>query len=133
MAMTKAERERFAALENDLAESRAFRRTEEVKPDLPVPDNGSGGKTYGFRAHAYGAIEYKADAHASTSIGNHSYYEGKRCGGSQRGVPLCSTRERALRVVRNQLENNFAQALARLDAEIEAERANPTPHPEQAK
>lgn len=133
MAMTKAERERFAALEKDLAESRAFRRTEQVQPDLPVPGNGSGGKTYGFLPHAYGTIEFRAEPHSSSSISNHRYYEGKRCGGSQRGVALCSTRERALRVVRNQLENSFAQALARLDAEIEAERANPTSHPEHTK
>lgn len=130
MAMNKAEREHVAALVKALAEVSAFRRTEPVYPDLPAPANGAGTTNLGFLPHVYGPIEFRAEPCASTSIGHYRYHEGKRSGGVQRGVSLCSSRLLALQVARNQLERNFAQALARLDAEIEAERANPTPHPE---
>jgi|GEM_PF-3154884 len=133
MTMNKAERMHVAALEKDLAEARAFRRTDTVKPDLPVPANGSGRNTYGFKTHVSGSIDFRAEPHSSSSVSHHRYHEGKLSGGSQRGVALCSSRLLALQVARNQMENNFAQALARLDSEIEAERANPTAHPEYAK
>lgn len=132
MAMTKAEREKFAALEKDLAEARSFRRTERVTPDVAPPISGGGAAmTYGFLPHTYD-LKASADPAASSSVAHYRYYDGKRSGGSQRGIRLCSTRLLALQVARNQMEQNIAEALARLDAEIEAERANPTPHPEAA-
>lgn len=131
--MTKKEREHVAALEKALAEARAFRRTDDVQPDVPPPGESSMGRmTFGFKPHTYD-LKASAEPAASTFIGHYHYYDGKRSGGSQRGIRLCSTRLLALQVARNEMERNVAKALARLDAEIEAERANPTPHPEHAK
>ncbi len=134
MSMNKAERAQMAALEKSLAEARAFRRTDLVTPDTPPPEAGGYERyTFGFRAHAYGTIEFRADPCASTSVGHYRYYDGgKRSGGSQGSVALCSTRLLALQVARNKLEKAFAETLAELDAAIEAERANPTLHPEAA-
>lgn len=133
MAMNKAEREHVAALVKALAEVSAFRRTEPVYPDVPPPVSGGGAAmTYGFLPHTYD-LKASADPAASSSVGHYRYYDGKRSGGSQRGIRLCSTRLLALQVARCEMEAYVARALARLDAEIEAERANPTPHPEQAK
>ena len=128
--MTKAERAHVAALEKDLAEARAFRRTEPVKPDVPPPGESSMGRmTFGFLHNTYD-LKSSADPAASTSIGHYKYYDGKRMGGSQRGISLCSTRLLALQVARCEMERSVARALAKLDAEIEHERANPTPRPE---
>lgn len=131
MAMNKAEKAHVAALEKQLAEAVAFRRTELVRPDVPPPRPGTSmaGMTFGFRPHTYG-LEASAKPAASSCVGHYSYSDGKRMGGSQRSIPLCSTRLLALKVARCEMERNMAVALARLDAEIEAERTNPTPHPE---
>lgn len=131
MAMNKKEAAHVADLERQLAEAMAFRRTDAVKPDVPPPGPSSMGRmTFGFRHHIYD-LKASAEPAASSTIGHYSYYEGgKRSGGSQRAIWLCSTRLLALQVARNKMENEVARALAKLDAEIEIERANPTPHPE---
>lgn len=135
MAMNKAEKAHVAALEKQLAEARAFRRTDVVDADL-LPPEGYGPErfTFGFRSFVYGIIEYRAEPMASSSIYNYRYRSSgvRESGGSHGSMRLCSTRLLALQRARNQLEQNVAEALARLDAEIEAERDNPTPHPEAA-
>lgn len=134
MAMNKAEKAHVAALEKQLAEARAFRRTDSVETDL-LPPNGYGPErfTFGFRPFVYGTIEFRAEPIATSSIYHYRYQSGGRMsGGSQGAMRLFSTRLLALQGARNQLEQNVAEALARLDAEIEAERTNPTPHPEAA-
>lgn len=133
MSMTKAERERFALLEKDLAEALAFRRTEEVAPDVYPPNTSSKDRmTYGFQPHQYN-LDASAEPCASTSVSHYRYYNGKITGGSQRGVRLYSTRLLALQAARYKMECAVAKALAKLDAAIEAERATPTPHPEHEK
>lgn len=134
MAMNKAEKAHVAALEKQLAEARAFRRTETVEEDL-LPPNGYGPErfTFGFRPFVYVTIEFRAEPIATSSIYHYRYHSGSRMsGGSQGSMRLCSTRLMALQRARNQLEQNVVEALARLDSEIEAERTNPTPHPEAA-
>jgi len=135
MAMNKAEKAHVAALEKQLAEARAFRRTDAVETDLFPPNGYSPEKlTFGFRPFVCGTIEFRAEPMASSSIYNYRYRSSgvRESGGSHGSIRLCSTRLLALQRARNQLEQNVAEALARLDADIEAELANPTPHPEAA-
>lgn len=134
MAMTKKEAAYVADLERRRAEAMALRFTEPKTPDVPPPQGGPGMRyTFGFRAHSYD-LTFSAGPAVSSCIGHHSYYQDAkgfhRSGGSQKSIRLCSTRLLALQVARNMMENEAARALAKLDAEIEHERANPTPHPE---
>lgn len=135
MAMNKAERERMSALEKQLIIERhnnriakALRYTDPVTPDLPPPEGGSMGMTHGFDIYGYG-IENKIEPVSSSSTSHYRYHEGSRMGGSQKSRHLFSTRLLALRAARNQVEEAAARRLAEIDAEIEREIAEPTPHP----
>lgn len=129
MTMTKAERAHVAVLEKNLAEALAFRRTDLVKPDVSPPEPGSGNTSYGFRPHVY-ETEFRAEPFNSTSIYHGRSDNGRQSSRSHGSIMLCSSRLLALQMARNQMERNFATVLAKIDAEMESERANPTPHPE---
>lgn len=118
--MNKKEQAYVAELEQRLRIQGALRWTEKVHHDLPVP--GYGEKTSGFYANTYNGEVRPAwsemNAHAT---GYKSREEMGRSSASQRGIPLYSTRLRALRGLRNALELEAAQRLAAVDVLIEKE------------
>lgn len=115
MAMTKAEKAKLAALDAELALVRALRWTAPVQPDLPVPEFGQ--TTSGWQINTYSGRVYEAWSESA------AHGEGKARGsyGSQKGIPLYSTRLLALQAMRAAVELECAQKLAAIDAQIAKE------------
>ena len=134
--MTKKEQAALAALQEELALERAMRWTGPVEADLkPNRDTMDWNLILkGWDSHTYG-LNYRVEK-AVTGINWHHVYEKSwttkrdHMSGSQNSRALHSTRLRALQSARHQLWLNAQKALARVDAEIAAEQANPTPGPE---
>ena len=118
MAMTKAEKAEMERLRTRLA----LRFTEPVAPDVPIPDYPE--KTRGWRAHTW-RDGYRVEECESTSNTHRTLsqvapgYEAW----AQRGIPLHSTKLRALRAARSEMEQTFARALREIDVKIEEEEA----------
>ncbi len=128
--MNKKEQAAFDELKKQLdmarREARAWRLTEEVKPDVPPPTK-SGEYTFGWHS-----LEYLMDScgrveEAASSMGSH--YSGSRINqirsgkgyvsGIQNPLPLHSTKARALKALRHKVEQRMLAMLVRLDREIE--------------
>lgn len=112
MAMTKKERE--ALREAKLLA--ALRWTTQLDPDLPTPAYGE--KTAGW-AVCYDTVQQAWSRHATHGKGS----EVGSGMASQRGIPLHSTRLRALRALRHVTELRCAEELLRIDEQIAAEMA----------
>jgi len=118
MAMNKKEQAEFSEMKKKLAVASAFIRTPAVKKDVPVPDvkysNG-----YDFNLHSQSVREYWSGpvTHYTEDPKNKKGYTS----GSQRGIPLFSTRSLALMALRNAVENKAAEDLAKIDAQIAEE------------
>jgi hypothetical protein len=126
MAMTKAEKLRLETLENELREAKALRFTEPVLPDIDPPGPGFDKETNGFTIVGSGQYA-QVKVGWSTSIGHGVGYASRSeqrkagLGGSQGARHLYSTRLLALRGMRNAVEKEAAQRLARIDKMIEEE------------
>ena len=119
MAMNKREQKALADAQNELAYARALRwSTEAAGPDLEPPLK-SGEYTSGWLV--IGGGEHARIVPAWSQINTHGWgddrpREGRS--GSQGSRQLFSTRQRALAVLRNQLEDQYARKLAAIDAEL---------------
>jgi hypothetical protein len=133
MALTKAERERMAALETQLRLAKALRWPTEA-PTLVEPPRGSSDEhTYGFVWGSYDGRFWVESAISSSTSHAHSSdaqaiataaatkYKGSRVSWSQSARRLAATRRDALLAIRIEATQKAAELLARIDAEIEKE------------
>ena len=135
MAMTKAERERMAALEHELRLAKALRWPTEAPTLVEPPNNGApiGVFARGFWWHVRGdryRVEYgisSSNSHAvsyvkedidSAVAGPHG---AARVSWSQGACVLAATRRAALLAIRQEATKQAAELLARIDADIEKE------------
>lgn len=119
MAMTKAERLRVEALEQELALERAFRLGTPVPPDVPIPSGGE--EKTGYTINLFAKAIYPTRTGAVSHTRGISYgYEFPRGDDlrSQRGVPLYSTRVLALRALRYGVALEAAKHLLAIDEAI---------------
>ena len=112
MAMTKKERAEMDAAITRAETLAALRWTEDVKPDLPVPEWGQ---------HTEGWIVFsdRVEEAWSESV-RHGLGRDRSRGGSQRGMWLHSTRSRALKALRHQTEMAAAERLRAIDIALRA-------------
>lgn len=121
MAMTKKERAGFDAALEKARILGALRWTEKVLPDIQPPVPCSAEKlTTGFYAHAH-ELNYRVSEACSSSI-YHGIGSTTKTN-SQRPIWLHSTRLRALKAARSEMEKAAAKALAELDKEIAEEES----------
>ncbi len=124
--MTKKEQAAFEALQNEIRLLKAWRLTEDVKPDVMPPMSGNG-YTLGYVAIAWndgGRIE-AAVSDAYTHYTGEDNVERVRAGkkpicGSQRPRPLYSKRSDAMKHIRFYIEQATLKTLAALDKDIAA-------------
>ena len=122
MEMTKNEQAERAALKQ-LAYAVAFRFTEPVLPDIPHPKSShvktalTGGWTIN---------EYARRVEQACSCGMYHGTGEVMKTGVQQPLDLFSSKELALRAMRQKLEQQFAKVLAELDQQISQEVVNPT-------
>ena len=118
MAMNKAEK---ALLEEALTQA-ALRWTSPVEPDVapPSPNTGSFAQlSRGFAFNSYSLrVSPACSSVTSHGIGSHDKTT------TQRSIWLYSSRERALRAMRADLERQFAEKLREVDKMIAAELAD---------
>ncbi|CUJ97984.1 Uncharacterised protein [Achromobacter sp. 2789STDY5608615] len=119
MAMTKKERETFAALEQRLRVTAALRWTEPVGPDTKPPEAGAYATGFFINVHTreVGAGWTSSVVHGRGELPAPGTYRS----GSQGGRSLYSSRLLALRALRHQVETSAATWLADIDRKIEAE------------
>jgi hypothetical protein len=120
MAMNKKEQAAFDALKDELRLAKALRFTEPVDYDVAIPKSSE--LRTGFLYNAYlGGSGPRVEVACTDSI-YHSFGRNDRTT-TQRAHPLYSTRLRALRAMRHEIETKCARILADVDAQIEAELA----------
>lgn len=121
MSMNKKETAEMERLREELRIAKALRFTDEVLPDVPIPEPGFGQPlAVGFLFNAYvGTHSTRVEPACSSSTG-HSF-GGTDKTTTQRGVRLFSTRLMALRACRHEVELQVAKILADIDRQIEAE------------
>lgn len=112
MAMNKKEKEYVTQLENDIATALAFTFTPKVLPDVPPPKEYTGFTT-GYSYNAYSLSVKKACSSAT----GHGIGVWDRTN-SQHPISLFSTKEKAYRAMRNDLEITYAKQLAKIDLKI---------------
>jgi hypothetical protein len=93
--------------------AKALRFTDMVAPDVPPPK--SGGLSTGFLPGGY----MGADIACSSSV-SHAHGRNDKTT-TQNSRHLFSTKKLALQAQRNKLEREYAEKLARIDEQIEAE------------
>ena len=135
MAMTKAERERMAALEHELRLAKALRWPTEAPTLIEPPAFMTEGYTRGFWWHC-GVDNYRYEPAASSSsshcraateadveqwVNPATRYTSARAGGSGWSRTLAATRRDALLAIRHEATKQAAELLARIDADIEKE------------
>lgn len=120
MAMNKKEQAAFEELKTELRLARAMRFTEPVEPDIPIP-NGSI-LTKGFMFNAYHGIGGDRVVRACSSAVGHGFDRDDRAD-TKMPRRLYSSRLLALKAMRHSVEEDVAQRLANIDAQIEAELA----------
>jgi len=128
MAMNKKEKAAMAALERNISLRWSDPTNEELMPDLPEPQYG-GTTVLGWTVnyHKMRADGLCGAVHATTSesASHHSGHTPK-AHGSQGPIAQHSTRLRALRALRRQVERQSAKQLALIDIEMRAELAKGT-------
>ena len=122
MAMTKKEQAEMAALKRQLEYAVAVHFTDPVLPDIPCPERSDGKRvlTEGWTFNEYGRRVEQACS-CGWYHGTGMYLKTS----VQGPLGLYSSKELALRAMRQKLEQQFAKVLAPLDQQISAERANP--------
>ncbi len=130
MAMNKAERAEMQALQDQLALAKAWRLTDPVEPDIAPPQSGEP-DTKGWHVHAYlGGLDLPVRVERATSSVS-SHFVGENAwvrrrdfmSNSQGSRPLYSTKTRALRAGRYQIEQQMLRKLAQIDQQIAAAEA----------
>lgn len=120
MAMTKAERNRLVELEEELRRAKAWRRTEPVEPDVPIPgyDGPRLSKGWLYNAHlgSYGSTAIVERACSSTV--SHAFGQDDKTT-TQQPRRLYSTKLLALKAARYDLEQQMEKILAETDRQIE--------------
>lgn len=118
MAMNKKELQEMADLRIALAKAKALHFTESVDYDIPVPGYGDGLKVgYGYNLYNCSVSPACSSSHS------HSYGRIDKTD-SQKSIPLFSTKIRALKALRNAMEDKFAGELARIDVQIAKEQSS---------
>lgn len=111
MAMNKREQAHFYDLQAKLLVAYALHWTSEVKPDVPPPIGPA--LTTGWLFNSYS----KTVTPACSSSSGHGTGQDTRP--TTKGArSLYSTKERALRALRHAMEQQYAEALAIVDAQI---------------
>lgn len=127
MGMNKKEQAAFADLEHRLRLAKALRFTEPVERDVQPPVYGSGGsglrKRYDYNAYIGGYGSGPRVEKACTSSVGHCFGDDTETT-TQNPKALFSTRLLALRALRNNVENQVAEILAKIDEQIEEEKAS---------
>lgn len=120
--MNKKEQAEMDGLRNQLRIAKALRFTEAVGPDVPIPSRAAphAELSKGWLYHQWHG-EFRVEI-ACSSVVNHAVGRNDRTT-TQQPRELYSSKLRALRDCRAAMEMDFAKALARVDAEIEAEAA----------
>jgi hypothetical protein len=116
MAMSKKEQDEMSTLVRELAVSRALAWTAPVERDLPAPTGSNRTSGWDFNVHNHTVYEAWSE---STRHGMGPAPSAGRSG-SQRGVAIFSTKERALRALRHSIERSAAELLASIDQRIGA-------------
>jgi hypothetical protein len=124
MAMSKKEQAYIADLENQLRLAKALRWTEPTDTDV-IPASGAG-LLKGFLYNAHLGFGGPRVEKACTDFIYHCFGDDTqtRSQGSRR---LYSTRLRALKAMRNDVERQAAKTLADIDGQIELEAATDSP------
>jgi len=113
--MTKKEQAEFDRLKHDLRVSRAWKLTDPVTPDIPVPAWEEGIKN----GYLYNTYSLRIEKACTNSI-NHNYGGWDKTT-TQQPRELYSTPVLALRAMRYEIERVCLEKLAKVDAMIEAE------------
>ncbi|WP_425321500.1 hypothetical protein [Azospirillum baldaniorum] len=128
--MTKAEKAEMEALREARDLARALRWPEYAEPAMIPPPDFSDDHTTGWLFNAYRiTAQYggMGDAVYRAWSGGNTHGEGEapipHRSATQGGVSLFATRLDALKALRLAMTEDFARKLARVDAEIAAERA----------
>lgn len=119
MAMNKKEQAEMAELKRQVAINRALNWTQSIAPDLKVPsfdDKDSSG--FVFNAHN-AHVQPAWSTSVSHGVGQPARMKGYSA--SQRGISMYSSKLLALRALRHEMELAFANRLADVDKQIEAE------------
>jgi hypothetical protein len=117
VSMTKAEKAEVERLKTALGLALALRFTDaDEEPDIPAPEWGK--ETTGWAFNRYSLIVTQGWS-ASTCHGDGPARVKNGCA-SQGSVPLYSTKLRALRALRRNLERLCAEQLRAIDLQIEA-------------
>ena len=123
MAMTKKERAEMDDLRRQLAEAKALLPwTADMPAAVPAPREG---RYNGWDMNAYSETVFEAWSEFMSHGTGHPPPEPRRISGSQKGKQLFATRLDALIALRIAKTEDCAKLLAKIDADIEAERNNP--------
>lgn len=114
--MNKKEKERLEWLEKQLAKTKAFRFTNKVIADVPIPE-GSRDLSKGFLFHAPSSYSPRVEVACSSAI-YHAFGSNEKTS-SQGSKRLFSKASLAWKAVRNTLEEDYAVRLADIDIIIE--------------
>lgn len=119
MAMNKKEQAAFDAVIAEAEVNRALRWSDyETEKDVPRP---SDGYVNGWSFNSYNGSVYLSWS-GTVTHGDGPVVDGKRPPyGSQRSIEQYSTKEKALKAMRRQMEMEFANKLAKVDRMIAAE------------
>lgn len=124
MAMTKKEQAEFEELRQQLLLAKALRFTEQVERDLHPPQDEkivNGWNYNDYIGDFFYSPRVEKACTASNMHGNGKWNHTN----ARRAQFLFSTRLKALRALRCAVEQKVASILAKIDAEIEKEIANP--------
>lgn len=118
--LNKQQQVELDELRQALAVALAWRRTEPVERDVPPPEGH--GLSKGWDSRAWSG-QWRVEKACSSRVSHGSGWERTSSQGSRH---LYSTRERALRAARYELEQEFARTLADIDEQIaEVTQAQP--------
>ena len=120
MAMTKKELAEMGELKKKLAIALAFRRTEKIERDVPPPSHDAPFSTLskGWDSHAYDGVSVWEGCSSLSSHGR-----GWSQTSSQNPRWLYSSKVKALKAARWELEEIYADILAAVDREIAKEES----------
>jgi hypothetical protein len=121
MAMNKREQQAFADLEQRLRLARAFNWTTKPEPDVEPPADYSQKPSVGWTYNAHAQRIEQAWSKSSTHGNGSPPLKNDFGSGYQGSLRLYSTKLLALRACRADMELKFAEELAKIDKQIEAE------------
>ena len=118
MALSKKDQAAFDGLREALYQAKAFRFTDPVPPDLPVPKYGEPDTT-GWDFNAY--TGHVAEAWSGVAAHGNGPARSSKGTAIQQGRNLYSTKLLALRALRRAVEMECAKKLACIDRQIDIE------------